>query len=333
MENSSRANMLKTQNLEEPQEPGARRRWLALAPKIAMILAAITLVTMSVWPKARLFALWLTHRNDGCSLASSLNAHEELLRFTKYKDALNVLSPVIQREPSGFELVNTPRGQYWNSRHEPLMGFLLAEQETEIYGDAIDGVRPGDIVLDCGADIGVYTRTALFRGARLVVAIEPAPASVEALRRTFQREIAEGRVIVYPKGVWDRVDTLDLEVSNGGTMSGSSFVTHDERRPSKVKVPLTTIDLLVEDLHLPRVDFIKMDIEGAEKWALRGGTQTIKKFHPRMALSIEHLPDDAYAIPRTVKTIWPDYGFEPTAGSCQDHFLSISSDVLLFQPK
>ena len=237
------------------------------------------------------------HRNDGCSLASSLNAHEELLRFTKYKDELNVLSPVILREPSGFELVNTPRGQYWNSRHEPLMGFLLAEQETEIYGDAIDGVRPGDIVLDCGADIGVDTRTALFRGARLVVAIEPAPASVEALRRTFQREIAEGRVIVYPKGVWDRVDTLDLEVSNAGTMSGSSFVTHDERRPGKVKVPLTTIDLLVEDLHLPRVDFIKMDIEGAEKWALRGGTQTIKKFRPRMALSTEHLPDDAYAIP------------------------------------
>jgi FkbM family methyltransferase len=293
----------------------------------------ITLVTISAWPKARLFAVWLTHRNDGCSLDASLNAHEELLRFTDYKDSLAALSHVIRKEPSGFELVDTPRGQYWNSRHEPLMGFLLAEQETQIYGDAVHGVRPGDIVLDCGADIGVFTRTALFRGARLVVAIEPAPASIEALRRTFQREIAEGRVIVYPKGVWDKVDTLDLEVSNGGTMSGSSFVNHDERRTSKIKVPLTTIDLLVEELHRPRVDFIKMDIEGSEKWALRGGAGTIKKFRPRMALSTEHLPDDAYAIPRTVKTIRPDYDFEPTAASCKDEFLSISSNVLLFQPK
>ena len=298
-----------------------------------MITAAITLAAMSAWPRARLMVVWLMHRNDGCSLQASLNSHEELLRFTEYQQHLGALSHVIATEPSGFELVDTPRGQYWNSRHEPLMGFLLAEQETEIYGDAVHGVKPGDVVLDCGADIGVFTRTALSRGARLVVAIEPAPSSIEALRRTFQREIAEGRVIVYPKGVWDRVDTLDLEVSNGGTMSGSSLVTHDELRPGKIKVPLTTIDLLVEDLKLPAVNFIKMDIEGAEKWALRGAAQTIKKFHPRMALSTEHLPDDAYAIPRTVKAITPNYEFEPTAASCKDQFLSIKSNVLLFQAK
>jgi hypothetical protein len=76
-----------------------------------------------------------------------------------------------------------------------------------------------------------------------------------------------------------------------------------------------------------------MDIEGAEKWALRGGAQTIRSFHPRMALSTEHFPDDASAIPRTVKTIWPDYAFEPTAASCKDEFYSITSNVLLFQPK
>lgn len=309
------------------------RRSFHTVARIFIILVAIGFAVMSVWPKSRLLAVWLAHRNEGCSLAATLNSHEELLRFTKFTGELAALSHIIQREPSGYELLDTPRGQYWTSRHEPLIGFLLAEQETEIYGDVLHGVRPGDIVLDCGADIGVFTRTALFRGAKLVVAIEPAPSSVDALRRTFQREIAEGRVIVYPKGVWDKVDELELEVSAGGTMSGSSVVIHDETRPGKIKVPLTTIDLLVEELHLPRVDFIKMDIEGSEKWALRGGTQTIRKFRPRMALSTEHLPDDAYAIPRTVTTIRPDYGFEPTAASCKDEFYSVGSNVLLFQPK
>ena len=326
--------MLKTQNPETlAAEPIAARLSVHLAAKIVAILVGICFIAMAAWPKARLAAVWLAHRNDGCSLAATLNANQELLRFTRLWADLGGLSHIIQKEPSGYELVDTPRGQYWTSRHEPLVGFLLAEQETEIYGDALHGVHPGDIVLDCGADIGVYTRTALFRGARLVVAIEPAPSSIDALRRTFQREIAEGRVIVYPKGVWDKVDTLDLEVSNGGTMSGSSLVTHDKDRPGKIKVPLTTIDLMVEELHLPRVDFIKMDIEGAEKWALRGGAQTIAKFRPRMALSTEHFPDDATAIPRTVKTIRPDYDFEPSAASCKDQFLSVSSNVLLFQPK
>ena len=326
--------MLKTTNPETPpREPMAARLSVHRAARIVTILVGIVFVAMAVWPKMRLFAVWLAHRNAGCSLAATLNSNEELLRFTKLWADLDALSHIIQKEPSGYELLDTPRGWYWTSRHEPLVGFLLAEQETQIYGDPVHGVHPGDIVLDCGADIGVYTRTALFRGAKLVVAIEPAPSSVDALRRTFEREIAEGRVIVYPKGVWDKVDTLDLEVSNGGTMSGSSLVTHDTSRPTKIKVPLTTIDLMVEELHLPRVDFIKMDIEGAEKWALRGGTQTIAKFRPRMALSTEHLPDDATAIPRTVKTIRPDYDFEPSAASCKDQFLSVDSNVLLFQPK
>ena len=309
------------------------RSSLLRAPKLALIVLGLALTTAAAWPKARLFAVWLTGRNDGCSLTASLDSHEELLRFTRYKDGLDAVSHILQREPSGFELVDTPRGQYWNSRHEPLMGFLLAEQETQIYGDPLHGVRPGDIVLDCGADIGVFTRTALFRGAKTVVAIEPAPASVAALRRTFEREIADGRVIVYPKGVWDKDDMLDLEISDGGTMSGSSFVAHDQRRPTKVRVPLTTIDKMVAELQLPRVDFIKMDIEGSEKPALRGGAETIRKFHPRMALSTEHLPDDSVAIPRTVNTIWAGYAYQPTDASCKDEFLSITSNVLLFRPK
>jgi FkbM family methyltransferase len=304
-----------------------------LGVKICLALIGVSLVAIAVWPKARLMVVWLARRNSGCSLEASLNAHDTLLRFTKYSDDMAALSHIIRSEPSGYELVETPRGQYWNSRHEPLIGFLLAEQETDIYGDVAHGVRPGDIVLDCGADIGAYTRTALNRGAKLVIAIEPAPTSVDALRRTFEREIGEGRVIVYPKGVWDKVAELELEVSNGGTMSGSSFVTHDVRRPGKIKVPLTTIDLLIEELHLPKVDFVKMDIEGSEKQALRGAAQTIRRFHPRMALSTEHLPDDATAIPSTVKTIRADYAFERSAGSCQDHFLSIESNVLLVQPK
>src|SRR6266699_3485688 len=64
-------------------------------------------------------------------------------------------------------------------------------------------VRQGDIVLDCGANIGVFTRKAPSRGAALVVAIEPAPQTLNALRRNFDTEIRQGRVIAYPKGLWD----------------------------------------------------------------------------------------------------------------------------------
>ena len=301
--------------------------------KIVMTLGVISFAAVAVSPRARLFAVWLLGRNAGCSVQNTLNSHENLLRTKQAEADLTAHSRVIQTEPSGFELIDTPRGQYWASRHEPLIGFLLAEQQSEIYGDVTHGVQPGDIVLDCGANIGVFTRSALSRGARLVIAIEPAPLTVEALQRTFAQEIAGGRVVVYPKGVWDRPATMDLTETVPGTMTANSVVFRSSTPRKTYKVPLTTIDLIVDELHLPRVDFIKMDIEGAEKWALRGATQTIKKFRPRMALSTEHLPDDAVAIPQVVKTIWPDYRFEPPAGACSDHFLSVISDVLIFQPK
>jgi hypothetical protein len=82
-----------------------------------------------------------------------------------------------------------------------------------------------------------------------------------------------------------------------------------------VDVPLTTIDKLVAELGLARVDFIKMDIEGAEKPALAGGAATIRKFQPRMSIATEHLPDDAVAIPRAIRAIVPDY--HDQCGPCE----------------
>jgi FkbM family methyltransferase len=243
-------------------------------------------------------------------------------------EGIGAASKVIERDSNGFELVATPMGQYWTQPHDRFLKFTLGEEKLEIYdGDEV-AVRPGDVVLDCGANVGVFTRTALNRGARLVVSIEPAPATVECLRRNFEREINERRVIVVPKGVWDHPDVLDLALGDDGNSTGDSFVLGKDQR-SKVRVPLTTIDILVTELGLPRVDFIKMDIEGAEKQALRGATETIRKYVPRMAIASEHLPDDVTAIPSVVASIRAGYGVR--SSSCKDAFLQIKPEVLLFR--
>ncbi len=75
-------------------------------------------------------------------------------------------------------------------------------------------------------------------------------------------------------------------------------------------VPLTTIDRLVEELKLERVDFIKMDVEGAEQRALRGGQATLARFHPRLEISVNHLPEDPIMVPRVIREAWPGYRSE-----------------------
>jgi hypothetical protein len=67
-----------------------------------------------------------------------------------------------------------------------------------------------------------------------------------------------------------------------------------------IEVPLTTVDKMVDELHLTRVDFIKMDIEGAEQRAFVGAANTIAKFRPRMALCVYHIKGDEVMVPKLV---------------------------------
>jgi FkbM family methyltransferase len=290
----------------------------------------VAVIAASVWPEARLAMVWAARRCHGCSFKDAVQSHDLLVEMARAGEEIGRSSRVVQTDWDGYELVETPLGRYWTGPRDRFLKYSLGEQKLEIYRSEEVSVRPGDVVLDCGANVGVFTRTALQRGAGLVVSIEPAPATVECLRRNFAKEIAEGRVIVVGKGVWDREDLLELAQGDDGNTTGNSFVFgRDLNR--KVKVPLTTIDSLANELKLPRVDFIKMDIEGAEKQALRGGAEVIRKYRPRMAIAAEHLPDDVIAIPKTIAAIWPRY--QVRSSSCKDAFLEIHPEVLLFQPQ
>ena len=233
-------------------------------------------------------------------------------------------------KPDGsFELVRTPAGSYWiPNRDIDTLAETLVEQQKDVY-EGVVGVRAGDIVLDCGANVGAYTRHALNRGAKLVVAIEMAPESLECLRRNLEKELTGGRVIIYPKGVWNKDDELQLSTGVEWASTASSVVL--DRGSRGVKVPLTTIDKLVAELHLPRVDFIKMDIEGAEMQALEGAQDTVRRFHPRMAISVEHRPTDPDQIPKLMHGLWPDYVSE--CGPCANVNGSIQPDVLFAQAR
>ena len=74
-------------------------------------------------------------------------------------------------------------------------------------------------------------------------------------------------------------------------------------------VPVTTIDAYVREKNLPRVDFIKMDVEGAELDILKGAATTIARYKPILALSAYHKWDDFWTLSKFIKSIRPDYEF------------------------
>jgi len=198
----------------------------------------------------------------------------------------------------------TPLGAVWGRFEDAAIIKEIAAEigRDGVYEFAEVSVWPGDVVLDVGAHLGLFTRLALERGAGLVVGFEPEPVNAECLRKTFGDQIRRGSVKVMEAAAWSSQGTLKFErppLKNTGTgrVSGTGGQS----------VRATTIDAAVRELGLQRVDFIKMDIEGSERHALAGAQQALRSFAPKLAICVYHLPDDRDVIPRLVKQLNPEY--------------------------
>ena len=295
---------------------------------LAAVLAAAGLA-YAYYPPFRLFTLVVAGRSPACPMRQAIRSHAYIAELTAARDRIFAASKLVESDPAGFDRWETPKGSYWIPREDKwVLPFNLAEQDVKIYGVGAQAVRSGDVVLDCGANIGVFTREALNAGASKVIAIEPAPDNLECLRRNFRAEIAAGRVVVYEKGVWDKDDTLTLNVDPHNT-AAHSVVRTEGLVVSSIKVPLTTIDKLVDELKLQRVDYVKMDIEGAEPNALTGARATLERWKPRISVSAYHVPDHPARIPRIILAARPDYLQD--CGPCEEKDGRIGPDILYFR--
>lgn len=165
-------------------------------------------------------------------------------------------------------------------------------------------IRPGDVVFDCGANLGVFSLLAAYRGAR-VFAFEPVAEAREALVRTLALNPAlKECVTIVPYALGAGVGVAEFTVLPD-TLVGSSMVLPQSGR--KVRVPVTTVDAFVHAHQLTRVDFLKADIEGAERLMLAGAAATLRRFSPKVSLCTYHLPDDPEVICELLKKAQPNY--------------------------
>lgn len=164
-------------------------------------------------------------------------------------------------------------------------------------------VAPGDIVLDLGANIGLFSLLAAARGGK-VFAFEPIPAVLEylALAKEVHPEIE-----IIDQAASDRTGSVSITLSSG-TNTASSFVLPVEGK--SLDISCISIDDFVETYQLNTVDFIKADIEGAERLMLAGARKTLQRFAPKLSICTYHLPDDKEALERLIKQANPDYVIE-----------------------
>ncbi len=190
---------------------------------------------------------------------------------------------------------------YW-LMSDPQRVEQLCDKTFKQYFD-LDIIRcdENEVFVDIGGYIGdtlvEYSKVFGPAGYKRIYCYEIVPANIDYIKKNIALFSLEN-VLIRQKGAGDHNGTLYLEADTLTSVSQLS-------QSGTIAVPVTTVD---DDIDEP-VTFIKMDIEGGEETALSGCLETIRKHHPKLALSVYHNHKDLWKLARMVYTADPTYHF------------------------
>jgi FkbM family methyltransferase len=170
-------------------------------------------------------------------------------------------------------------------------------------------VEEGDHVIDGGA---CYGDTALFFAHHAgkkgrVYSFEFVNDNIRILEKnaSINPELHD-RIQLVAHPLWSSSGVPVFYESNGPATNVSMNKKISDK---SFEVPTASIDDLVGSGKIEKVDFIKMDIEGAEVEALKGAIKTITKFKPKLAICLYHRESDFQTIPEFIKSLDLGYRF------------------------
>ena len=167
-------------------------------------------------------------------------------------------------------------------------------------------IDDGDVLLDCGAcwgDTALYFANKVGNAGH-VYSFEFIPENIDVFKKNIAlNENVSNRLTIVQNALGAETGKI-LSFSNNGP--GSKVGSDDE---DSIKVESITIDDFVAKNSINKIDFIKMDIEGSELPSLKGAINVLKKYKPKLAISIYHSLDDFVDIPLFLNSLNLGYKF------------------------
>jgi FkbM family methyltransferase len=268
-------------------------------------LDRILVLAWLLYRRSRVLAASTAGRNPLIPLSAMIPLSQEVRAIRALVCARKRTVRLVKAEPDR-NLWETSLGSLWAPPGADVayMRTITLEMLAGVY--PLDSIAPGGVAIDAGANIGCFSRYALSRGLSRIIAFEPSPETVECLRAN----VPEAEII--HAGAWSSRTTLSFSTAVK-TNPGAHHICEGGNGDTTIDV--TTIDDVVAELNLSRVDYIKMDIEGAEVQALRGATGTINRFRPQLAIATEHTEDliaNTKAVIQVIRQIDPSYRYVVT---------------------
>lgn len=191
--------------------------------------------------------------------------------------------------PNGTRMVcdltdHVERHMYFLGHYEPIEAFLLTSL-----------LQPGMTVIDGGANVGAHTLIAATAvgPAGAVHSFEPVPRTADRL----EAQVADNgldNVKVTRAALWYEADVVTLALPPDQEDNAGAFSLRGGDPASAVRAPALCLDDYVQEHAVERVDFIKLDLEGAELPALQGMLGVLERTRPLLLIEICRLTCDRF---------------------------------------
>lgn len=144
-------------------------------------------------------------------------------------------------------------------------------------------VKPGMVVLDIGANIGCHAlpMAKIVGTTGKVIAFEPMEWPLERLRRNIALN-SFNNIVIENIGVSNISEVKDVLFRSSWTIDNTLI----EEANKSSKVQFVRLDDYVKEVHLERVDFIKLDVDGYEYKVISGALETLRKFKPDIIMEL-----------------------------------------------
>lgn len=184
--------------------------------------------------------------------------------------------------------------------------FILEQYAYKHKNEYVVVAEKGDVVLDIG---GCWGDTALYFADKVsdtgkVYSFEFIPGNIELHNMNTSLNPHLKKQIALIENPVSDISNQEIYYRDNGPASRLSLTPFDGQTGLTQTI---SIDDFVAKNNIEKIDFIKMDIEGAEPMALRGAINTIKTFKPKLAIAIYHSMDDFVNIPEWILSLGLGY--------------------------
>jgi FkbM family methyltransferase len=237
------------------------------------------------------------------ALGDDIGPHYQLAgpqRFPENRDRIAAVHAALTDEESRRQFLGHLR---WRVTMEP-ESIPRGDPRRMYFDPALFDLGEDAVIADCGAFDGDSLRVLLLwhgRKFKACHAFEPDPITFGRLTDFIRTLPADTAAKVHP--VQMALGKERSFIRSAGTgMPGS----RDVDKATAVRVPVDRLDVYFKDL---KVDYLKLDIEGAEWEALEGGWSLVERDQPIIGVAVYHKPDDIFALPEMVIARTPGYSY------------------------